>query len=376
VISPQAEQAPQPQQTNPQPLPRICVISDAAPERNGVGAYYSDLSQRLEDHVSARMIAPVFHRSWWRGGLQLPLPGDSTQRLCLPNPATLSRQLADHRPHVVIIATPGPFGLLGMRAARRQGARIIVGFHTHFENVTDLYWSPAIRWVVRGYFAWSHRVLFGRGEVVLANSPAMVTEARRFGAKKVLLMGTPLHGDFIDTPVVPTQPQVKKVLFAGRLSAEKNILSVLAAAEALPKIQFHIAGDGPLRHTIEAACKRLKNLIYLGWLPRTDLRATLDNVDALVLPSHVESFGTVALEAMARGRLAIVSPTCGICEWPELAQGLVVMGEAESLTETVQRVVALPVAKRQKITTTARQQAVALNQSNLTSWLDLIGQDT
>ncbi len=353
---------------------RVCVVSDAAPERNGVGAYYHDLSQHLETHMSVRVISPTFQNGKWRGGLRLPLPGDPTQRLCLPRPQSVMDQLKAHRPDAIIVATPGPYGLLGMRAAKRTGTRVIVGFHTHFEKVTGLYWNRAMSSVTRRYFEWSHRLLFKHGEMVLANSHDMVTEARRFSADKVALVGTPLHQKFIATPVTLPLETLTNVLFAGRLSAEKNIMTVLQAARDMPHIHFHIAGDGPLRKTIEKACGELSNLHYVGWISRERLCAKLDSVDALVLPSHVESFGTVALEAMARGRLVIVSPTCGICEWPALASELFIMSPTESLTDTIRRVAALPTAERNAHSRQARQAAISLNRWNLDNWLQLIGE--
>ena len=50
----------------------------------------------------------------------------------------------------------------------------------------------------------------------------------------------------------------------------------------------------------------------------------MDAADALVLPSELESFGNVALEAMGRGRIAVVTNTCGIVNWPGLAEHMVV----------------------------------------------------
>jgi glycosyltransferase involved in cell wall biosynthesis len=352
--------------------PRVCVVSDAAPGRNGVGTYYHDLSQHLQSHVAVHLISPTFQDGRWRGGLKLPLPGDRTQRLCLPRPQTLLDQFDTQRPDAVIVATPGPYGLMGMWAAKRRGARVIVGFHTHFEKVTGLYWDRAMGSVTRRYFAWSHRLLFRHGEVVLANSPEMAAEARRFGALNVDLIGTPLHRDFLRAPVAPPRPGLTDVLFAGRLSAEKNLSTVLAAAERNPGIRFHIAGDGPLRGAVEDACGRLGNLRYAGWLSRDGILAMLDAVDALVLPSHVESFGTAALEAMARGRLVIVSPSCGICAWPELAEGLFVMAPSETLGDTVRRVAALPMAERHAHARRSRRAAVSFDRRNLTQWLRLI----
>jgi glycosyltransferase involved in cell wall biosynthesis len=118
-------------------------------------------------------------------------------------------------------------------------------------------------------------------------------------------------------------------LFAGRLAPEKNLGAVVEAAEALPEMRFMVAGDGPLRQWLTTQAERLPNLEYIGWVKRPRILPLIDDVDALVLPSTVESFGTIALEAMARGRLVVVSSQCGILSWNLLKRGLFQMREDE-----------------------------------------------
>lgn len=107
----------------------VAIISDAVSERNGVGSYYRDLAAQLDERgLRTGIICPDGH-----SGRSLPMPGDSTQRLWLPPVRTLTARLESLRPSVIVLPTPGPFGLYGLWAAKRFGARIIVGFHTHFE---------------------------------------------------------------------------------------------------------------------------------------------------------------------------------------------------------------------------------------------------
>ena len=88
--------------------------------------------------------------------------------------------------------------------------------------------------------------------------------------------------------------------------------------QSFPDVQFTIAGDGPLRSHVERASAENANVHYLGWLNRRELRETIDRSDALLLPSHFETFGTIALEAMARGKLVLVSEHCGLAHWHKL----------------------------------------------------------
>src|SRR5690606_3453489 len=148
-----------------------------------------------------------------------------------------------------------------------------------------------------------------------------------------------------------TEPagQVSRVLFVGRLAAEKNLDQFLALSKTRPDLQFSVVGDGPLRAIVERHVSQQNNLKFLGWCPRETVVQQVDEHDLLILPSAVEAFGTVALEAMARRRLVMVTPACGINDWPELAGGLFVMRAQESPAAALQRLEQLSPLLRQQI---------------------------
>lgn len=352
---------------------RVLVLSDAEPDRNGVGSYYADLVVQLRDHVeSAVLFHPGNQASPGYRYLSAPLPGDHTQRISVPRPAHLWRAINQFRPTVIIVPTPGPFGLAGLLIARKLDIPLIVGFHTHYEALATLYWQNRFGLVCQRYLNWCNRLLFRHGAAVLANSPDMLRQAMSGGARAASLMGTSVPEDFVSLPAVPLNRRVERVLFAGRLADEKNLPEVVEAARRHPHIRFTIAGEGPLRPMVEKAARELDNVHYLGWVARTELPALMDAHDVLLLPSRVESFGTVALEGMARGRLVIVTATCGIAEWPQLADALFIVADDETPSRTLQRLSALQPEQRQSIATRARQQAVDLNTWNIGSWMQTL----
>lgn len=350
---------------------RIAIISDAESERNGVGAYYYDLVDHLHDRVdSIELICPghadIDH------GITFPLPGDATQRVWLPPVRQINEKIKKLEPHIIIVPTPGPFGLYGSHLAKKYKAQLVVGFHTHFEKIMDLYWSRWFGYLTVGYFELLNRHLFKKASVILANSDEMVEIASQRSRKPVELMGTPIPRAFVEKPTEPVRDSLKSVLYAGRLAAEKNIETVIEAAECHPELRFSIAGDGPIRDVIEKAAQRLSNLEYLGWLTRSEMLGELDTTDMLVLPSHVESFGTIAMEAMARSRIVLVSSHCGIREWPDLKPGLFEIDENESVSTAISRIKELPPETLKEKSEMARAGAVKLSQWNVDNWLRLL----
>ncbi|MEX2498052.1 MAG: glycosyltransferase [Wenzhouxiangellaceae bacterium] len=352
---------------------RVAFVSDSMPERNGVGAYYADLVDQLENCAGCDF-ATVFvcPGGAARGGFHFPLPGDSTQQVFVPSPREFSRIMKRLQPQVIVVATPGPYGMLGVRWARKLGVRLIVGFHTDYAGVTDLYGRSLLRVFSRGYFRVVDRLMFRYADHVLANSVQMVELAESMSARKVSRIGTLLPKPVLETGPVPPRPKFQQVLFAGRLAMEKRLHTVLEAVEKLPDMQFMIAGDGPLKNDVENAAARLANLDYRGWLSRSELQVQMDAADALVLPSEFESFGNVALEAMGRGRIAVVTDTCGIVNWPGLAEQMVVFGLDTPLWQVLEDIGSWPDSRRIALADGARRVALELNRTSLAQWQRLL----
>ena len=356
---------------------RVLIASDAAPSRNGVGAYYEDLFEPLAARVhTLRLFSPrIDGNGRWQAALSLPLPGDRTQRLCLPSLPRLRHLFAEVQPNIVVVATPGLFGLSAALLASSRNIPLVSAFHTSFTQLTALYWPGPLRGRLVGwYFRRANRSLLTRSCCVLGNSPTILAEAQALHACETQLIGTPVARDFLAPARRAHSGTLRRFLFAGRLAREKNLQEVLDAATALPNLQFAIAGDGPLRTTVEVAAQRLPNLRYLGWLEREALRQALDEHDALLLPSHFETFGTVALEAMARQRLAIVSPGCGITDWPTLRPSLAVMQPGETLLATLERLAVLTPQQILAQVDDGRLAAEQLNAQVADEWLRVLTQ--
>ena len=81
---------------------------------------------------------------------------------------------------------------------------------------------------------------------------------------------------------------------------------------AAPRLVLHFFGDGPARPMIESVQKSLRlgpaRVVFHGSVPRPQI--ALRQIDILLLPSRVEGFGLVLIEAMAAG-VAVVAINAG-----------------------------------------------------------------
>jgi glycosyltransferase involved in cell wall biosynthesis len=132
----------------------------------------------------------------------------------------------------------------------------------------------------------------------------------RFVKDKFVKAGFPASKIFIKPNFVDPDPGERScsgdyALFLGRLSPEKGLLTLLDAWERLPfTVPLLIAGDGPMRHRLEAevARKGLQCVYFAGQLGRDEVSDAMKKAVFLVVPSiwH-EPFGLVVAEAFACG---------------------------------------------------------------------------
>jgi len=86
-----------------------------------------------------------------------------------------------------------------------------------------------------------------------------------------------------------------------------------AVAQCGAAVELTIIGTPPLR-TDPSLVAQSQNVSYLSPQSKTQLRNTYQIHDVPVLPSVCDSFGFVALEAMACGLPVIITEKCGAPE--------------------------------------------------------------
>ena len=92
----------------------------------------------------------------------------------------------------------------------------------------------------------------------------------------------------------------KQIIFAGRLSKEKGILTVLETAESLPEdIHLIIIGKGPEEKAVIEHAKKFTNTHFLGYQPKEKTIPLIRGSKLLIQPSFVEGISTTLLESMS-----------------------------------------------------------------------------
>lgn len=157
--------------------------------------------------------------------------------------------------------------------------------------------------------AWGHRALGTWREAV--DRYIALTE---FSRRKVIQGGLPAHKvvvkpNFVYPDPLPGGRKERYAVFAGRLSAEKGLDTLLKAWSLLGgRLRLKILGDGPLAATVREAAVSDPAIEWLGGRPLDVVYEVLGKALCLVLPSQFyEGFPRVVAEAYAKGTPVVAS---------------------------------------------------------------------
>ncbi|MDQ3898199.1 MAG: glycosyltransferase family 4 protein [Actinomycetota bacterium] len=145
-------------------------------------------------------------------------------------------------------------------------------------------------------------------------------------------------------------------LYAGRLEAIKGVDSLIRAFAGLEGADLLIAGDGSLSAELRELAAGQPHVRFLGRVQHGRLLALCRRARAVVVPSvGYETFGGVAVEAMANGSPVVVRRLGPLPELVEDGGGLTFDGD-DDLTRVLQRLVDDP-GEANRLGSAARQVA-------------------
>lgn len=193
------------------------------------------------------------------------------------------------------------------------------------------------------------RVWAGAGAVA-AVSEGLAGRAREFSSGlDVAVIPNAVDGEIFQPGERPNfDGGPLRLLFAGRLSPEKNVGLLLRALAALDADwTLDVAGDGEDGPALRALARELgiqERVRFAGFVPREAMPEVYRRAHVLVQPSRFEGMSNVVLEAMASGLAVVGADTPGLAELVRHEDtGLVVpAGDGPALGDALARLAAAP----------------------------------
>jgi len=250
-------------------------------------------------------------------------------------------------------------GLAGLRLRARWGGPLVQMFHTLGQMKNSVARTadelePELR------IAAESRIIAAADRIIAANAVEREHLAAYYGAERERVAVIPCGVDTeLFTPADPAGakaalglPEGPLLVYVGRLTPIKGLETLLESMALLPAPRFLlIIGDdqdepqnGHVAHLRErvAALGLADSVRFLGAQRQERLRLYYAASDATVMPSYYESFGMVALEAMACGSPVIASNVGGLTTTVRdgVTGFLVPDGDASALAGALGRVLA------------------------------------
>jgi glycosyltransferase involved in cell wall biosynthesis len=157
---------------------------------------------------------------------------------------------------------------------------------------------------------------------VTACSAAVLRHARELAPE--ILPHSSLVLNALERPQIGRRPlpfDPPRILFLGRLVPEKGVDWALTALPAVfrrfPNARFVVAGEGPDLQELKTKTKNLglaARVEFLGPVPPESVSDLLNDATMVVMPSRIEGFGLVALEAAMMGRPVVATRVGGLPE--------------------------------------------------------------
>jgi len=237
----------------------------------------------------------------------------------------MSQQLLAFQPDVIHVTGPSEMGIFGAYFAWKYGVRLAASWHTNLHE----YAARRLSWLSRMLpLETAARLESG------VEAGALAAIVRFYQLAKVLYApnqelcemlerrtGKPCHlmQRGVDTGLFAPARRTRGedgwfVLgYVGRLSIEKNVALLVQverelAALGVEGVRFLIVGHGDEDELLR---RKLRSAHFAGVLRGEALARAYANMDALVFPSHTDTFGNVVLEALASGVPAVVTPDGG-----------------------------------------------------------------
>ncbi len=307
---------------------RVGLFTDTLDEVNGVGRFIRTMQQEAQKAGASLTLhtctASPRHMAAGRKNftpmLSVPMPAYEGLSLNLP-PLLEVLEWADRQQFDAIhVNTPGPMGLIGWLVSKMLRVPLVMTYHTDFPRYIErLTGDYRLTTAATGYMKW----FYGQATTVFSRSRSYLKTLENLGVdqSKLALMPASVDSDMF-TPANRSAECWKnagvdepfRILYAGRVSVEKNLPMLVEAFRMLQAtrkdVALVIAGDGPYLPKMREAARGLP-VHFLGFQDDDSLRRLYAGSDLFAFPSRTDTLGQVVMEAQASGLPVLVSDEGG-----------------------------------------------------------------
>jgi len=313
----------------------VHVICPAANRRHGTF---------LEQHDGATLTVHRLYSTRW--------PLHDWLRFATPWRAegNAERIIEQIRPDVVHIQSHIVIGRAVVRVANRRGIRVIATNHFMPENLLEHTGLPHFLRATAVKLAWrdAARTYTHVAAITTPTKRAAVFLERSVDVTGVLAVSCGIEA--ADYTARDDRPTANRVVFVGRVTAEKQIDVLLRAMTLLdPSLdaRLTIVGGGDLLKQLQLMTVELglaERVTFAGYLSDAELRRTLTDATVFAMPSVAELQSIASLEAMASGLPIVVADAMAL---PHLVDEgvngyLFRPGDSRDLADKLTRVLTAP----------------------------------
>jgi alpha-1,6-mannosyltransferase len=325
---------------------RFCDLTIAYNESSGGIRTYIDEKRRYfqeqTDHEHILIVPGDSDRIERRGRsttiyIDSPLLPNQDNYRYFRRPEKIRRLLVEHRPDIIELGSYYlcPWAAFAYRDhLRENGQTCLIGCYFH-TDVAEAYVGAPLRAIAHDWLDdWSESLaalaekladvaasgveryiatVFERCDLGMVPSAAQAARLREYGVERVQIVPLgvdlqifhPRHRSETIRSRYGAGPENLVLIYAGRLSAEKHVLTLVQALDHLPaeaNAVLWIAGHGPLLHEIEGIAVQQPALHLIPYeSDRAAFARLLASADIYVTAGPHETFALSVVEAQASG---------------------------------------------------------------------------
>ena len=250
------------------------------------------------------------------------------------------------KPDLVHLMSPGVLAYFGQVWARRHGCPVVASYETDIIRYMHYYGFGRFEPLLWRYLRW----LYNNCHSTYVPSQVTRDQLMKSGIRDVRVFARGVDNVLFHPgkrsealrKSLGVEPDAALVLYAGRISREKNLEVLLKAfvqmTEKHPQARLVLAGEGPYRRTLVRSYKK-PGITFTSWKRGEELAALFASADVFALPSTTETLSLVSMESMASGIPVLAMNTGGVRDVVDHEKTGLLANSAQEFADGLRRLV-------------------------------------